>query len=88
MNFDLALRRGEDGKLQVSVFNEQVHSRGYEINLTGQNDISAAVQNMLESFKVFFEEELISILAHRVMTITESMLLEKLMPEDKSSLRT
>ena len=61
----------KDGKLSVGYSDARIHTRDYDIILHGQNDISRAVQLMLTNFKVFFEEELTSMLSSRLLKITE-----------------
>mmetsp|Transcript_24495 Transcript_24495/g.30534 ORF Transcript_24495/g.30534 Transcript_24495/m.30534 type:complete len:282 (+) Transcript_24495:270-1115(+) len=81
VNLSLVLRKDAHGRLKVEAIDRQVHSRGYDVDLKGQSDISRAVQNMLSSFKVFFEEELITLISSRIETITEKILAQKLLPQ-------
>ena len=56
----------------------KIHTRDYNIKLHGETDISKAVEMMLVNFKVFFEEELTSLLASRLLHTTKEALNEKL----------
>ena len=56
----------------------KIHTRDYNVKLHGETDISKAVEMMLVNFKVFFEEELTSLLASRLLHTTKEALNAKL----------
>ena len=56
----------------------KIHTRDYNVKLHGETDISNAVEMMLVNFKVFFEEELTSLLASRLLHTTKEALNAKL----------
>ena len=79
--------RSVNGTLRVDYSDVKIHTRDYTVNLKGNSDISRAVETMLKDFKVFFEEELTSMLASRLAIVTEEILNEKLLLKlDQASL--
>ena len=58
--------------------NTEIFTHDYNVELKGEADISRAVQGLLSKFKVFFEQELMSLLGSRLALATEEMLNEKL----------
>ena len=63
VNLELALHKSDSDGLRVEVVDKKVHTRGYDVELKGANDISKAVENLLSSFKLFFEQELLSLIS-------------------------
>ena len=65
--------------MTVDYSDAKIHTRDYDLILHGQNDISRAVQLMLTNFKVFFEEELTSMLSSRLLKITEDFFYDRVL---------
>ena len=71
-------REAESGTLELDFTDVKIHTRDYNVELHGETDLSKAVQSMLVNFKVFFEEELTSLLASRLLRATRDVISEKL----------
>ena len=71
-------REAEAGTLELDFTDVKIHTRDYNVELHGETDLSKAVQTMLVNFKVFFEEELTSLLASRLLRATRDVISEKL----------
>ena len=63
VDLELALHKSDSDGLRVEVVDQKVHTRGYDVELKGANDISKAVENLLSSFKLFFEQELLALVS-------------------------
>lgn len=79
ISLSLSLTKGEVGQLEVSYWDEKIHTRDYEVILDGETELSKAAQQMMTSFKVFFEEELTLLLANRLTTTAKKVLEGKVM---------
>ena len=88
LSLALDLTRDEEGHLSVTYSGEQIHTKDYEVSLEGTADISKAVESMLTSFKVFFEEELTAMLASRLLETAETMLQRKMIGYDSADLKS
>ena len=65
------------GELAIDYSDVKIHTRDYDLQLEGETDISKAVEMMFQSFEIFFEEELTSMLASRFAKTTRDILHDK-----------
>lgn len=85
ISLSLSLTKGSVGQLEVSYWDEKIHTRDYEVILNGETELSKAAQQMMTSFKVFFEEELTLLLANRLTTTAKQVLESKVMTNTDNS---
>ena len=79
--------RNNLGELEVDYEDVKIHTRDYKVALDGSSDISKALEMMLISFKVFFEEELTGMLSSRLLDIVKDALDEKVVVPKKENAR-